>query len=53
MFAVLLMRATGRAARPAEAPLELLRRRYSVSQIDAHEYEKHKATLERDAHQVK
>ena len=53
MFAILLMRAAGRAARPAETPLELLRRRYAASEIDAQEYEKRKATLERDAHQVK
>lgn len=53
MFAVLLMRAAGRAADKTETPLELLRRRYAVGEIDAQEYEERKATLERDAQRVK
>ena len=49
MFAILLMRVAGRAPSPEEAPLELLRRLYAAGEIDAQEYEEHKATLERDA----
>lgn len=48
MFAVLLMRATGRADNKTETPLELLQRRFAAGEIDAQEYEQRKATLERD-----
>lgn len=53
MFAILLMRAAGREQRPAETPLELLRRRFAAGEINAQEYEQRKAALERDAQPVK
>ena len=49
MFAILLMRATGRAQPPADTPLELLRRRYATGEIDTQEYEQRKAALKHDA----
>lgn len=49
MFAVLLMRATGRAGTKTETPLELLQRRYAAGEIDTREYESRKAMLDRDA----